>query len=529
MSNITTRSKAKTADKRSLDDSEIVKEVYSVDKDLQNEQINEDTLRPNKIRNLEAPNNSEAMDIEFENNSPSSQDSTSRDQISGSTNEPMETDKENISNSNDQQNNTNPIKGKEKESLQIEQHDYNENDTQNITTEIFFVFIPRDAFPGNESNLDIRKKIRDAFSNHINDILRIRWEKHQYLTVFIIEFSSKTTYDKYATKRHLILNVPIFKYDSSNIETYIQRGLESQAKNSVKLTDVPIFYETEALIKNIINITGKEIKNYHSNETKLIKNFEFEMKRYRQNNSGRRNNRFAPKQPQYKTIYIEFRTEVGAKFLLEKGWSLNIEDFNIKILPTNTNHELNKKRTTTGYKITGLPNNTNVKDMTKIISLIKGETCSIPKARSRFCSKIAYVMVDPNNFDDKIKKLSAFNTTLYIIPLNNGVKTCMQCGSPEHMIQECFSEHTTTQNGQKFFKPINIPRNIKITFSKSISENYGTILKINEDFNKRLPSNGNNNNKTNNTTQLNKQQQWHIRQMNNNNTQTQCTQYHNNP
>ncbi|CAB5184950.1 unnamed protein product [Rhizophagus irregularis] len=124
--------------------------------------------------------------------------------------------------------------------------------------------------------------------------------------------------------------------------------------------------------------------------------------------------------------------------------------------------------------------------MSRIISLIKGETCSIPKARSRFCTKIAYVMVDPKNFDEKIKKLSAFNTTLYIIPLDNKVKTCMQCGSPEHIIQDCSAEHTITQNGQKFFKSINIPRNTtKITVSKSISENYGTIMKINEDFNKK--------------------------------------------
>ncbi|CAB5184948.1 hypothetical protein RhiirA5_423575 [Rhizophagus irregularis] len=262
----------------------------------------------------------------------------------------METDKEIIPNSNDQQNDTNPIKGKNKETLQIEQLEYNETDTQSSATEIFSVFIPRDSFPNEDTNLEIRKKIRDAFSNHINDILRIRWEKHQYLTVFIIEFSSKIVFEKYVTKRHLILNAPIFKYDSLNIETYIQRGVELQAKNSVKLTDVPIFYETEALIKNIINITGKEIKNYHSNETKLLRNYEFDMKRHRQNHVNRRNDRFAPKQPQYKTIYIEFRTEAGAKFLLERGWSLNIEDFNIKILPTNNNHELYKQRTTTGYK-----------------------------------------------------------------------------------------------------------------------------------------------------------------------------------
>ncbi|CAB4446735.1 unnamed protein product [Rhizophagus irregularis] len=517
MSNITTRSKAKTADKRSLDDSEIVKEVYSVDKDMQNNTINEETNRPNKIRNIEASDNTEAMDVEFEKNSPSSQTPISHDSNNGSTSEPMETDKENITSSGDQHNNSNPNKAKEKETLQIEQLEYNDSEAQNTATESYSVFIAKDQFPNEGNNFEIRKKIRDAFSNHINDIIRIRWEKHQYLTVFIIEFSRKDTFEKYASKRHLILNANIHPYDSSNIEAYIQRDVEKQAKNSIKLTDVLIFYETEALLKNIINITGKEIKNFHSNEKKLIQNYEFEMKRYRNNNHGRRNGRFAPRQPQYKTVYIEFKTAAGAKYLMDKGWSLNIEDFNIKILPTNNNHEAYIQRTSKGYRITGLPNNTNVKDMNKIITLINGETCSIPKARSRFCSKTAYVMVDPKNFEDKIKKITAFNTSLYIIPLDNKVKTCVQCGSPEHMIQECNAEHTTSPNKQKLFKPINIPRNTtKIVVSKSISDNYGSLMKINEDFNKQQISKTST--KPNQPTNRNSnQQQWAQRQMNYNN------------
>lgn len=516
MSSITTRSKAKTADKRTLDDSEIVKEVYSIDKEANNNTVNEETNRPNKIRNIETSDNAEAMDVEFEKNSSSSQTDISRDSNNGSTHEPMETDKENITSLSDQQNNSNPNKGKEKETLQIEQIDYNDSDTLNTATESYSIFIAKDQFPIEESNFEIRKKIRDAFSNHINDIIRIRWEKYQYLTVFIIEFSRKDIFDKYVSKRHLILNAVIHPFDSSNIEAYIQRDVENQARNSVKLTDIPIFYETEALLKNIINITGKEIKNFHSNEKKLIQNFEFEMKRYRNNNQGRRNGRFAPKQPQFKTVYIEFKTAAGAKYLIEKGWSLNIEDFNIKILPSNNNHEAYIQRTSKGYRITGLPNNTNVKDMNKIITLIKGETCSIPKARSRYCSKTAYIMVDPKNYEDKIKKITAFNTSLYVIPLDNKVKTCAQCGSPEHMIHECTTEHTVTNNGQKFFKPINIPRNTaKIVVSKSISDNYGSIMKINEDFNKRkIAKTSTERKQPTNKHSFNQQQQWAQRQMN---------------
>lgn len=428
----------------------------------------------------------------------------------------LETDKENISNSEDQHVTSNPNKEKNKEPLQIEQLDYNDLDAQTSASKTYPIFIARDQFPGSENNFEIRKRIRDAFSNHFNDIINIRWEKHQYLIVFIIEFCREETYLKYANKRHLLLNATIFPYDSANIEAYIQRGVKQQAKNSVKLTDVLIFYETEALLKNIINITGKQIKNFHSNEQKLIQNYEFEMRRYKQNNYGRRNTRYAPKQPQYKTVYIEFINEAGAKYLLEKGWSLNIEDFNIKILPSNNNHELYKGRTSHGYKITGLSNNTNVKDMTKIVSLINGKTCSIPKARTRYCCKTAYVMVEENDFKDKIMKLLAFNTTLFIIPLSNDTKTCAQCGSPEHMIPNCDAEHTSSHNGQKFFKPVLIARNnVKIVVNKSISDNYGTIMKINEDFNKiqtqrhNNARNNNNRNRTpNNQQQQQQQQRW---------------------
>jgi hypothetical protein len=189
MSNITTCSKAKSTDKRSLTDSEMVKEVYATD-DTKTSEPATSSNRPNKIRNIEKEDDPNAMVIELtEITAPSNSNEQSRDEENGSTNEPMETDKEIISNLEDHQNTTNPQKGKEKETLQIEQLDYNELDAQNSASPTYPVFIARDQFPGQENNFEIRKKIRDAFSNHFNDIINIRWEKHQYLIVFIIEFS----------------------------------------------------------------------------------------------------------------------------------------------------------------------------------------------------------------------------------------------------------------------------------------------------------------------------------------------------
>ncbi|CAB5184946.1 unnamed protein product [Rhizophagus irregularis] len=69
MSSITTRSKARTNEKRTLEDSEIVKEVYSIDKDSSNSQLKDDSNRPNKIRTIDTSNNTDAMEVEFEKNS----------------------------------------------------------------------------------------------------------------------------------------------------------------------------------------------------------------------------------------------------------------------------------------------------------------------------------------------------------------------------------------------------------------------------------------------------------------------------
>jgi hypothetical protein len=88
-------------------------------------------------------------------------------------------------------------------------------------------------------------------------------------------------------------------------------------------------------------------------------------------------------------------------------------------------------------QIIGLPINALNSDLKKILALIKRRTCTIPKPRTNSSTKTAYVMVDKNDMQNKIKKLTAFNSTLYIIPLNYKEKLCTQCGSPTHLFSEC--------------------------------------------------------------------------------------------
>jgi hypothetical protein len=382
----------------------------------------------------------------------------------------------------------------------------NDTDNQNENNSLYQIFIPRDSFSQQHSNADIRKQIREAFSVHTGDFSQIRWETYEHCTIFVIVLTSKIVYEKYVGKNHPILKVPIFDFNSNTIEYYIKKKAETKAECTIKITEVPIFYETEALIKNIINITGKEIKSYNSNEKFVMSKYDNNMRIYRSSNryNTKQRKTFPPKMPEFKSIFIEFKEPAAVKYLLEKGWSINIENFSIRIFPTNDNHPETKKRNECGYKITGLPINTINSDLKKILALIKGCTCTIPKPRINSSTKTAYTMVDQDDMQDKIKKLSAFNTTLYIIPLSYNGKLCTQCGSPTHLYLECDAGFTIDQYNRKTYNKIHIDRNqTKITIDENIGKNYGNILKIKSN----IHPNSNNGQPSTNATRIQRRQQ----------------------
>jgi hypothetical protein len=63
------------------------------------------------------------------------------------------------------------------------------------------------------------------------------------------------------------------------------------------------------------------------------------MRIYRSSNKyNTKRKSFPPKMPEFKSIYIEFKEPAATKYLLEKGWPLNIENFSIRIFPANDNH-----------------------------------------------------------------------------------------------------------------------------------------------------------------------------------------------
>jgi hypothetical protein len=72
-------------------------------------------------------------------------------------------------------------------------------------------------------------------------------------------------------------------------------------------------------------------------------------------------------------------------------YSLTIKNSLIRILPANALNKEHNIRTLHGYKITGIPVNTQIQDLNKINTLLKAKTCIILKCKYNSITKTAYV------------------------------------------------------------------------------------------------------------------------------------------
>lgn len=89
-------------------------------------------------------------------------------------------------------------------------------------------------------------------------------------------------------------------------------------------------------------------------------------------------------------------------------------------------------------------------------------------------------MVKNEDFEDKTRKLTAFNSILYIILLSYKGKLCMQCDSLTHLHADCTAPSTIGRNNRKIFTKLLINRNHpQIKVDENIGKNYGQLLKLN--------------------------------------------------
>ncbi|PKY54319.1 hypothetical protein RhiirA4_473060 [Rhizophagus irregularis] len=263
--------------------------------------------------------------------------------------------------------------------------------------------------------------------------------------------------------------------------------------------DIPYNYDVKMLLKHLANKSNSKILDHK------------EIKKQPKRILGR--NRYGKPNyinPSYKQLIVRFEKQSAYDyFMQEEYWSLEIENFLVRILPGNPEDPEYKKRTSKYYKVTGLPINTTARDISPIIKHLIGRTCTFTQT-SRFSTmKNAYIYVDPKNYPDIITNavITPFNgSNIYIYPCSLSPKTCNICGNHAHTTDQCDEKNfTLDNNNRKIFNKRIIKRNSeKITINDDYKTKFSHVISLN--VNKKRQDEPSQNNRYQHPNQRYKQQ-----------------------
>ncbi|CAB4472617.1 unnamed protein product [Rhizophagus irregularis] len=183
---------------------------------------------------------------------------------------------------------------------------------------------------------------------------------------------------------------------------------------------------------------------------------------------------------------MTFEDKAAADYLLEQDWCLAIEDSVARILPGNPKHPIYTQRTSAFYKITGLPLNTNAKDLSPLVEHLKGRTCTFTQTSRSSFFKNAFIYVHPNDVKKDYTTITGTKFgqhTIFIFPYTNIKKTCNVCGNHTHEYKNCTStDFTLDKNERKIFKRRFITRNKeRILINETTRQNYNHVIRLSKD------------------------------------------------
>ncbi|GBC52808.1 uncharacterized protein OCT59_028609 [Rhizophagus irregularis] len=353
--------------------------------------------------------------------------------------------------------------------------------TPQVSNKVHKGFIPRDSFQSKLSNNDIINLIKTSF---IKDSNAFRFDVNTTSTYryFTIHFRTRDSLDQYiANSPDNLKNIKIYELTNEAINTLIEQKFSNLDQAVIKIMDIPYNYDTSMLIKHLAAKTGSNII-----EHKEIKKPPRKI--------PNRNNRGRPIfiKPAYKQLIVQFDKQAAYDyFMKENYWSLEIENFVVRILPGNTEDPEYKIRTSNYFKITGLPLNTTAKDIEPLIKHVYGRTCTFTQTTKYSTMKNAYIYVSPNNYpvDASNGASSLFEGyNLHVLPGHLSLKTCNICGSPLHETNNCDDKNfDTDHNNRKIFKKRFIKHNEeKITINDNHRTRFNHVITLNA--NKRSPS-----------------------------------------
>ncbi|GBB96944.1 hypothetical protein RclHR1_02880010 [Rhizophagus clarus] len=296
------------------------------------------------------------------------------------------------------------------------------DDPKKETLLIYYSFLIKEEF-GNRSISQISEIITEICGS-LPGFLKIEnsKEKFNHVEIIKISFVNETSRNSLSNVTNKRYNITFHNYDKTSLETQTNHYNKQKEERTIKVVEVPRSFSVKN-IKDIFTTYGK-IRN--------IFRVDKSTNNQRQAPSGQ--NR---RPSQYNTFFIEYQNkEPAQKFFKEAIWTVKIDRYLVKILPSNPEDIEYKNRTLFRYKITGLYKDTNFYDLEPIINKIKGKTCTLPEPNPRQITRTAYVNVHSEDYEKKIRVVN-FNKDrqIYITPIET--PTCTICGHYEHDFTNC--------------------------------------------------------------------------------------------
>lgn len=189
-------------------------------------------------------------------------------------------------------------------------------------------FIPRDSFQPNLTNNEIINLLKTAF---INDNNAFKFEVNVLFTYryFTIYYRSRDSLNQYIKDSPPFLkNIKIYELTNTSINTLIEQKFKNLDNAVIKIImDIPYHYDSKMLLKHLANKSKSAILDHKEIKKPLRK-------------ITNRNRQGKPIfiNPLYKQLIVRFQKQSAYEYFMQEDyWSLEIENFLVKILPGNSN------------------------------------------------------------------------------------------------------------------------------------------------------------------------------------------------
>ncbi|PKB96152.1 hypothetical protein RhiirA5_385534 [Rhizophagus irregularis] len=194
-------------------------------------------------------------------------------------------------------------------------------------------FIPRDSFLPDLTNNDIINLLKSAF---INDNNTFKFEVNVVSTYryFTILFKTRDSLNQYIEKSPPDLkNIKIYELTNTAINTLIEQKFKNLDNAVIQIMDIPFNYDMKMLLKHLANKTKSAIIDHK------------EIKKPPRRISGRnRQGKSIFINPAYKQLIVRFQKQSAYDYFMQEDyWSLEIENFSVRILPVTKKTQYIKK------------------------------------------------------------------------------------------------------------------------------------------------------------------------------------------